>query len=374
MSQVGQLSGLRILVVEDEVMVAWMLEDMLGQLGCAVVAAATVAQCTAARRAERAVVAFALVWLAPDLLYNGPAWGQADSIWTFFILLSLLGFVRGRQLGGVLALGGAFAMKAQAAFFGPVALGLLLRRNPWRVLWLGLIPLVYLIVAVPTVLAGRPFAEVMLIYANQAGKYHYLSSNAASIWILVPWFPFGPGKLIGLALGAFAGVVLTAVVARSPRRDAEFTLVAAAASLALLPYVLPMMHDRYFFAYEIAALVLACVNPRYTAFAVIAQVNCLLAYVAYDLQIGYGVRLAAISNAVAIYYLLRELGPARTAARFPRAEWVHYGIAVAATALFLAVTAGDPPSAAIKVGSSIVLGGGLAITIARLLGRSLRRS
>ena len=33
----SELSGRRILVVEDEVMVAWMLEDMLGQLGCAVV-------------------------------------------------------------------------------------------------------------------------------------------------------------------------------------------------------------------------------------------------------------------------------------------------------------------------------------------------
>ena len=34
---VSELSGRRILVVEDEVMVSWMLEDMLGQLGCAVV-------------------------------------------------------------------------------------------------------------------------------------------------------------------------------------------------------------------------------------------------------------------------------------------------------------------------------------------------
>src|SRR5450631_1710377 len=31
------LSGKRVLVVEDEVMVAWMLEDMLAGLGCAVV-------------------------------------------------------------------------------------------------------------------------------------------------------------------------------------------------------------------------------------------------------------------------------------------------------------------------------------------------
>ena len=30
-------SGCRVLVVEDEVLVAWLLEDMLADLGCAVV-------------------------------------------------------------------------------------------------------------------------------------------------------------------------------------------------------------------------------------------------------------------------------------------------------------------------------------------------
>ncbi|RYC30339.1 response regulator [Lichenibacterium minor] len=37
----SELAGRRILVVEDEVMVSWMLEDMLGQLGCAVVGPAS---------------------------------------------------------------------------------------------------------------------------------------------------------------------------------------------------------------------------------------------------------------------------------------------------------------------------------------------
>lgn len=41
MSAANGLSGRRILVVEDEVIVAWMLEDMPGQLGCAVVGPAT---------------------------------------------------------------------------------------------------------------------------------------------------------------------------------------------------------------------------------------------------------------------------------------------------------------------------------------------
>ena len=47
------LSGRRVLVVEDETMVAWLLEDMLADLGCAVVGpAARVNQALAMLDAE----------------------------------------------------------------------------------------------------------------------------------------------------------------------------------------------------------------------------------------------------------------------------------------------------------------------------------
>ena len=39
MSQIHSLAGLRVLVLEDETLVAMLLEDMLGDLGCVVAAA-----------------------------------------------------------------------------------------------------------------------------------------------------------------------------------------------------------------------------------------------------------------------------------------------------------------------------------------------
>jgi DNA-binding NtrC family response regulator len=49
----SQLSGRRVLVVEDEVMVSWILEDMLAELGCEVVGpAAWVDQAIAMIEAE----------------------------------------------------------------------------------------------------------------------------------------------------------------------------------------------------------------------------------------------------------------------------------------------------------------------------------
>lgn len=41
MSEPGDLKGLRVLVVEDEMMVSMLIEDMLGDLGCTVVGPAS---------------------------------------------------------------------------------------------------------------------------------------------------------------------------------------------------------------------------------------------------------------------------------------------------------------------------------------------
>ncbi len=50
---IGALAGLRVLLVEDEMLVAWLLQDMLADLGCAVVGpAARVAQALAMVEAE----------------------------------------------------------------------------------------------------------------------------------------------------------------------------------------------------------------------------------------------------------------------------------------------------------------------------------
>jgi len=226
----------------------------------------------------RALAAFALIWLAPTVLYNGPGWPQSDSIWTFFVLLSVWLFARGRN--GTGAFGMAFAVKAQALFLGPFVLGMLLRRGTKQALWLVAVPVVYLLVAAPVRIAGRSVADVALVYGRQADFFHSLTMNAASVWALPPRLSYVSGTIVELvaaaAAAAAAALWLAYAIARNPRRDATFALLAAAASLLLMPFVLPKMHDRYFYAFEIMAIVLACVDSRYIAFAVIAQVDGIL--------------------------------------------------------------------------------------------------
>jgi Gpi18-like mannosyltransferase len=165
-----------------------------------------------------------LIWLAPTVLYNGPGWAQSDSIWTFFVLLSVWLFARGRK--GTGAFGMAVAVKAQALFLGPFVLGMLLRRGTKQALWLVAVPVVYLLVAAPVRIAGRSVADVALVDGRQADFFHSLTMNAASVWALPPRLPYVSGTIVGLAAAlaaaaaaAAAALWLAYTIARNPRRD-----------------------------------------------------------------------------------------------------------------------------------------------------------
>lgn len=125
------------------------------ELACAVMAWRLVA--LGESRAYAPATAFASVWLAPTVLFNGSVWGQADAIWTFFILVSLYFIARNKPRAGIVAFAVGFSVKAQAVFLSPLIFALVLRRTV-RWLWLLIIPLTYLVMAAPAWLLGNPFS------------------------------------------------------------------------------------------------------------------------------------------------------------------------------------------------------------------------
>jgi Gpi18-like mannosyltransferase len=310
------------------------------ELGCAVMAARIASLARGGRWAG--ALAFAGVWLAPTVLLNGPYWAQADSLWTFFILVSLRLFMQARN--GIPAFALAFAVKLQCIFFGPFMLGRIVgRRALWP--WLAVVPVVYLVVALPVLIAGRPLGSVLSIYLDQANTYHLLSLNAASVWI------FGPvdetlGTVIGLISATLAGLFVAVMTARIPDGDHEGLMVAACASLLIMPFLLPKMHDRYFYAFEIASIVLACANPRYVALAVIAQANGVLSYMMFDARLPLETLApAAICNAGMAILLIEQMLRPRPGRRMPRAALAAF---LGAAVLMLGILATWPRHGALR--------------------------
>lgn len=250
-------------------------------------------------------VAFAAMWLAPTVLYNGAMWGQADSIWTFFCLLSVDQLTRGRPRAGLFAFAIAFSVKAQAIFLAPLIFAFVLKRSlHWA--WLAAIPAVYGLLAVPALLMGLPIGEVLTVYLEQAGTFNRLSMNAANLWLFVDNSHYQSGVVIGLLAAAAGGLALPVVIARSKAvLDVNHIVLAAALVLLLMPFLLPKMHDRYFYAFEMTIIILACLQPRFAPIAIAAQVNGVLAYFAFDGITAWGLPLAALGNTLIVLTLGR---------------------------------------------------------------------
>jgi Gpi18-like mannosyltransferase len=302
------------------------------ELGCAMIAA-NIVHVTGGER-KMAALSFACVWLAPTVLVNGAYWAQTESMWTLFVLLSIRLFLVGRN--GVPAFGFSFAVKAQGAFLGPFVLGMVLsRRVHW--VWLASIPAIYIIVGAPVLIAGRSLVDLSTIYVAQADYYNVLTKNAASLWVFVP-IDVHAGTMIGLAVAFAAGVWLAVQTARIDPGDRERILLAGCASLLLMPFLLPKMHDRYFYAFEVATIALACRNPRYVAVAVMAQANGLISCMMFDWRLPpLALAPAALCNAALAAFFVIEVAKPAAKGRLPIAHLATFTVCAIALVAALAI-------------------------------------
>lgn len=263
-------------------------------------------QLAAPSSSTKPALAFAAVWLAPSALYNGALWGQADSIWTFFVLLSVLLVCTQRLRMAVVAFAVAVSVKAHAIFLGPFIFALVLRgRVHW--LWLMALPATYVVLALPVLLLGRPPWDVLTIYLEQARYFRALSMNAPNLWLFVPDEFYWPGLAVGLALSCGVGLAYAIGVARLALYGPISIMLAATASLQLMPWILPKMHDRYFYAFEISMIVLAFMEPRLAILAVIAQFDAVATYFSFDGGAALGAPIAALLNTLVLVSLQLRL-------------------------------------------------------------------
>jgi hypothetical protein len=221
----------------------------------------------------------------------------------------------GRASGASLWFGLALAFKPQAIFLGPLLLGFLLaQRAVGRLL---LVPLPYMLLALPMLIAGRSWTSVFGVYVAPAmSEFESLSNNAAGLWtwILPLTGQSQAAPIVGVVCAVLAGGVIARAAARpsnGPRarptgrdnRPADL-VIGAALCCTLMPFLLPKMHDRYFFAGEVLTAMAACLRPSLLLAAVATQTAALLAYHPFLLALtGWRVPVATAFSLIAILAL-----------------------------------------------------------------------
>ena len=247
-----------------------------------------------------------IFWILPTVIINGSFWGQVDGLYTCFLLLCLLLLLKDHRIAAVIAFSISFAIKAQAFFILPLLAVLLFKKRiPWQAFLLT--PLVYFIMMVPALLAGRSITSLASVYLTQAETFNSAAKNAANFYFFLPPNAYQAAVMIGLPL---AGLLLLTWILiygfkRYPITPAILTTTALI-SLALTPFLLPKMHDRYFYPADVFSLVGAFFVPEIWFVSIAYQLISLLSYIPFLFGVNPQATLpiAILINVTTIVFLL----------------------------------------------------------------------
>jgi len=208
---------------------------------------------------KKSLLAAALYAFNPAVIFNAAVWGQYDSIYTFFLVLSLMLVFASKPKLSAVAFTVGLLTKPQSIALAPLIAFLILRKYGWRSL------LSSLLVAAATIFVviipfewSNPITFLTNIYFGAYSGYACTSVNAFNIWAFGGmWQPDTPAFfLIGwIMFGALEAFALYFAYKRFGA-SGELLVLFSAFVLLFGFFMLPTrIHERYLFpALSILAL------------------------------------------------------------------------------------------------------------------------
>lgn len=203
------------------------------------------------------VLPYGVVLLLPTVVFNSALWGQCDAIYTFFLVLSLFLIYRKRYFFSFVFLGCAFAFKLQTVFILPFFFYLYFREKNFSIFFLLFLPLVDILLSIPSLCMGLRFSKLIDVYINQADAYHYVYLNYPSFWAMIgdnyDYLKFV--AIIITLMILFVGLVYV-IKKKVDLKSSDNFLSLACWSVWTCVLFLPSMHERYAYLAEILVVIL----------------------------------------------------------------------------------------------------------------------
>ena len=199
----------------------------------------------------------------PTVIINGSMWAQCDVIYSSLAIGALYFAMAGKSKHAYIFMGLAFSFKMQAVFVLPMFLIFLLK-GKIRLQDIWLFPVTFSVTLLPATIAGMPIGEAFSAYFNQFEYYSWLNMNATSIWRLVGWIDHDQFITAGLFVAGTATVALLYFIYLHRDRitkTADYVYMAYLFA-AMLPFLLPKMHDRFLFMADVLSLVVFAYNKK----------------------------------------------------------------------------------------------------------------
>lgn len=287
---------------------------------------------------KRALLGATLLSFLPTLLLNSSLWGQCDVIYVSLGIGSWLFLMKNKQALAWSLFGLAFAFKIQAIFFLPFLLYWFFAKNQilrplfsqknlfFLTPFLSVIS--FLLICLPAILFGdRSIYSIISVYVGNSAGYPSITMSAANIWSIVGATNNMPGMvrfgIIFTAVIVFAVLLIFILQNDRLTKLKDFTLrekfILPFILSLIIPFFLPNMTNRYFFAAEIFAVIFALISRKiyFIVSAIILQFIMFITYqpilwpidihgIPAPFQIGW---LAAINASIicaGIYVLFRN--------------------------------------------------------------------
>ncbi len=228
-------------------------------------------------------VAVCIILFLPSVFINSSLWGESDSSYVALSLGAIYFLVSRRYFWSFVFWGLAISIKFQAIFVFPVLLTVFLSGEV-PLLYFLIIPTVYLIALIPAIIEGRSFIDLLLIYTSETNATHCLTLNAPNMY---QWFGSGcyyneQLKQGGIIFTLALILIVSLLVLRSRQKLTPVRIIRLSLLFSLLlPFFLPMMHERYFYLADVLSVVYAFYVPKRFYVAIIVQLTSFLSYMPF---------------------------------------------------------------------------------------------
>ena len=255
------------------------------------------------------VLVFLLVLAIPTVVLNSSMWGQCDSIYSAFALGAFYFGLKGSSKSAYAFIALAVSFKAQAVFLLPmIPVYVFTRKIRYQDCFMFFA--VYLATLLPAILAGMPIRTALLTYVDQANYFSQLNMNLPNIWRFVDHVDYSSFRTAGLYVAGLAvlGLLYFTFINRARLiQTLDFVRLAYLFAI-IMPFLLPKMHDRYYFLADVLSVVVFFYDKR-RWYVPVVTVFC--SYIAYAFFLMHGItlidyRLAALALLTVIIIVLRD--------------------------------------------------------------------
>ena len=234
--------------------------------------------------------AYSLFLFLPTVIINSAVWGQCDICYSTMLLISMYYLMEKKQIKSMIFFGLGLALKLQVVFLLPLY-GFAWFRKSFKLRYFLISFGILILTFIPLWIGGAQFTTPFIPYARQAGGYtnsiNLNSTNMYTFFMLNESAFNGATKLIstfGMILTVVVSFALISILAlKRVKVTPKSILLIGTFSAIMVPFVMPHMHERYFFLAETFLLLYACTKINRIHLPIIQQASGLIAYSCYGI-------------------------------------------------------------------------------------------